>query len=143
MAVPVTDRLMVPDELQDLHQQAVAVRKQAYAPYSKYAVGAALQAESGAVYVGANVENAAYPVTMCAERAALFSAVAHGERSFETIVIVSENGGAPCGACRQALSEFGSQLRVVTADVQGAVHLDCSLQDLLPDSFGRENLTRT
>lgn len=129
------------DELiQELYSRAAQVRQQAHAPYSGYKVGAALLAESGEIYLGANVENAAYPVTMCAERAALFSAVTAGERSFQAIVIVTENAGAPCGSCRQALAEFSGDLRVVTTDLEGNPNLDCSLDQLLPDSFGPGDL---
>lgn len=132
--------MLTEELLQMLQQRAGEARQQAYAPYSKYRVGAALLAKSGEIYPGANVENAAYPVTMCAERAALFNAVTHGEREFEAIVIVTENGGAPCGSCRQALSEFGRDLQVVTADTQGNLHLNRALSDLLPDSFGPGDL---
>lgn len=141
MEMPTTAKLMLADDLyQRLHREAVAAREQAYAPYSKYAVGASLLASSGVSYAGANVENAAYPDGMCAERAALFAAVSNGERAFEAIVIVTENGGAPCGSCRQALSEFGVGLQVITADLDGKAHLNCSLEDLLPHSFGPADL---
>jgi cytidine deaminase len=85
---------------------AQAVRAHSYSPYSKYAVGAALRGTSGKIYSGVNVENAAYPLTICAERAAIFSAVSQGERSFTAIAVVTANGGTPCGACRQVLAEF-------------------------------------
>ncbi len=134
-------RPMLADEgLQRLHAEALAVRKHAYAPYSGYAVGAALLTSSGQSYSGTNVENAAYPEGMCAERSALFAAVSSGEREFEAIVIVTENAGAPCGACRQALSEFGVDLQVVTTDLEGAVHLNCTLDELLPHAFGPGDL---
>ena len=86
--------------------RAMDARQYAYAPYSKYAVGAALLANSGAIYHGVNVENAAYPTSMCAERTAVFTAVAEGDKAFNAIVVATENGGSPCGACRQVLSEF-------------------------------------
>ncbi len=91
----------------ELVKRAVEARRHAYAPYSKYAVGAALLGKTGQMFSGANVENAAYPTGMCAERTALFHAVSEGEREFAAIAVVTENGGSPCGACRQALSEFG------------------------------------
>ena len=85
---------------------AQAVRAHSYSPYSKYAVGAAVRGTSGEIYSGVNVENAAYPLTICAERAAIFAAVAQGERSFTALAVVTANGGTPCGACRQVLAEF-------------------------------------
>lgn len=128
------------DQIQPLQSKAVAVREQAYAPYSNYRVGAALLARSGEVYTGANVENAAYPASMCAERSALFAAVSRGERAFEAIVITTENSGAPCGSCRQVLSEFAEDLQVITTDLDGNVHLDLPLSQLLPHSFGPGDL---
>lgn len=123
----------------DLLEAAYKAREHAYAPYSKFAVGAALVTKSGSVFTGANVENASYPVGMCAERAALFAAVAQGHRSFEAIAIAGPEGVAltPCGACRQALSEFGD-LRVVRDGRE-----DVALRELLPDAFGPQHLART
>jgi cytidine deaminase len=120
--------------------EATLVRKWAYAPYSKYAVGAALIAESGKIYSGVNVENAAYPTGICAERTAVFKAISDGERKFEAIVIVSENGGAPCGSCRQVLSEFGLDIIVITADIEGKVVQEMTLRELLPGAFLPEDL---
>ena len=91
---------------QELISQAAQAREHAYAPYSRYAVGAALLTRSGRVYTGCNVENASYSLTLCAERVALFKAVSEGEREFQAIAIVTSNGGSPCGACRQVLAEF-------------------------------------
>lgn len=124
----------------DLIERARVARANAYAPYSNYEVGAAILTGSGQVFSGANVENASYPTTMCAERSAVFAAVGQGQRSFEAIVVMSENGGAPCGACRQVLSEFGLDLRVVSVDSQGKVHLESSLEQLMPNAFGPEDL---
>ncbi len=120
--------------------QALEVRRHAYAPYSHYPVGAALLAESGKVYTGVNVENAAYPSGMCAERVAVFKAVSEGERKFTAIVVATDNGGTPCGACRQVLAEFGLDLEVLVVDGQGKILLDTTLEALLPASFGPENL---
>lgn len=90
--------------------------------------------------LGANVENASYPLSICAERTALFAAVAQGHRSFEAIAIVGPDGAriSPCGACRQALREFGEEIRVIRAD-----RADVTLADLLPDAFGPQTLDRT
>jgi cytidine deaminase len=122
-----------------LVQQAADARRQAYAPYSGYDVGAALLTASGRVYTGCNVENAVYPLVMCAERVAVFEAVCRGERDFEAIAVVTENGGAPCGSCRQVLREFGEQTVVLIADSQGNVR-ETTVGELLPDSFSAADL---
>ena len=98
---------------------AAEARKKAYAPYSNFAVGAALLAKSGRVYTGCNVENVSYGLTVCAERVAVFKAVSEGEREFEAIAVVTENGVTPCGACRQVLIEFGDDIQVIVADTAG------------------------
>jgi cytidine deaminase len=129
----------MPAAAAELLAVARAARDHAYAPYSGFSVGAALQANTGEVFTGVNVENASYPVSMCAERAALFAAVAQGHRAFRAIAIVGPDGVAtsPCGACRQALSEFGVDLAIVREGRD-----DVPLRDLLPDAFGREALER-
>jgi cytidine deaminase len=123
----------------ELLEAARKARGHAYAPYSNFTVGAALVTKGGDVITGANVENASYPVGMCAERTALFAAVAQGHRTFDAIAIVGPEGVAltPCGACRQALSEFG-ELRVIREGRD-----DVTLRDLLPDAFGPRHLART
>jgi cytidine deaminase len=123
---------------QELVEKARAARANAYAPYSHYAVGAALRAGSGKVYTGANVENASYPVGLCAERVALFSAVAAGEREFRAIAVVTEEGASPCGACRQALVEFGREIEVILADGRGSIGQVITLERLLPFAFGEK-----
>jgi cytidine deaminase len=125
---------------QQLIQSAQQVRQWAYAPYSHYHVGAALLSTSGKIYDGVNVENAAYPTSMCAERVALFKAVSEGERQFTAIAVVTDNAGSPCGACRQALSEFGLQLIVLIADGQGQLIKELPLAELLPGAFGPDDL---
>jgi cytidine deaminase len=122
---------MTPEELIDLAKQ---VRKKAYAPYSRYKVGAALLGKSGKVYTGCNVENASYSHTVCAERTAVLKAVSEGEREFEAVAVVTKNGGSPCGACRQVLSEFSPELIVYIADKDGE-YRTTTLKKLLPDSF--------
>lgn len=124
----------------ELIRRAQAVRRRAYAPYSNYPVGAALLGRSGQIYEGANVENAAYPNTMCAERNAVFRAVSDGERAFDAIAVVTENGGAPCGACRQVLSEFGGEVLVIVADTTGKIHHKTPLHELIPHAFGPQDL---
>ncbi len=125
---------MKPLDREALIAQALAAREQAYAPYSRYRVGAALLGRSGRVYTGCNVENVAYPLTICAERTALVKAVSEGEREFVAIAVVTENGGSPCGACRQTLCEFGSEIVVLIADISGT-YRETTVAELLPDSF--------
>jgi cytidine deaminase len=119
---------------------AIDASRRAYAPYSKYHVGAALRAADGAVYQGCNIENASYPVTICAERVALVKAVSEGVREFETIAVVTHNGGSPCGMCRQMLFEFAPHLRVLIADTEGTLHHDLRLSELLLHGFGPSKL---
>jgi cytidine deaminase len=121
---------------------AQQAREQAYAPYSNYAVGAALLSKSGKTYLGANVENAAYPTSMCAERVALFKAVTEGEREFAAIAVVTRDGGSPCGSCRQALAEFGLKPEVFVANAAGELVITSTVGELLPGAFGPENLER-
>jgi cytidine deaminase len=124
---------------QELIQLAQAAREKAYAPYSKYRVGAALLTASGQVFAGCNVENAVYPLTTCAERAAVVKAVSEGQREFAAIAIATRNGSSPCGACRQVLREFAPRLRVLLVDDAHHVQ-EFALEQLLPESFGPESL---
>ena len=124
----------------ELIELALAARKNAYAKYSNYSVGAALLGVSGKIYTGVNVENASYPLCMCAERTAIFKAVSEGEREFHAIAIASENGGSPCGGCRQVLSEFGLDIQVITVDRDGNINLDTRVEDLLPSAFKPSDL---
>ncbi len=128
--------------VQKLFETAVAAAGRAYIPYSHYAVGAALRAQDGTVFSGCNVENAAYPATICAERTALVKAVSEGYQQFDLLVVVTGNGGSPCGTCRQMLFEFAPHLRVITADLKGTIYTDRLLSDLLPDGFGPDSLAR-
>jgi cytidine deaminase len=118
---------------------AAQARERAYAPYSRYAVGAALLGKSGRVYTACNVENAVYPLTICAERAAVFKAVSEGEREFEAIAVVTSNGGSPCGSCRQVLAEFGPDIRVLIATPERLI-AEWKVCDLLPSAFGARDL---
>jgi cytidine deaminase len=127
---------------QHLVEAAIQARRWAYAPYSHYAVGAALLTESGKIYEGVNVENAAYPTTMCAERVAVFKAVSEGEHRFEAIAVVTSNGGTPCGSCRQVLAEFGVDTVVVIADESGRVIQESTVAELLPGAFLPADLSR-
>ncbi len=119
---------------------AIEARSKAYTPYSRFAVGAALLAKSGRIYTGSNVENASYGLTVCAERVAVFKAVSEGERDFSAIAVVTENGVAPCGACRQVLIEFGADIQVIVADASGRVHRVCTVEELIPCYFTPDDL---
>jgi cytidine deaminase len=122
---------------------ALTARARAYAPYSNYPVGAALLTKSERVYTGVNVENAAYPATVCAERVAVFKAVSEGERDFRAIAVVTENGGYPCGSCRQVLSEFGQDIVVIIADKDGVLIEEISIRELLPGAFTPQFLDKS
>ena len=125
----------------DLVRIANQVRKWAYAPYSKYQVGAAVLTESGRVYDGVNIENAAYPVTVCAERVAIFKAISNGEKEFQAIAVVTKNGGMPCGSCRQVMAEFSPEMLVIIADENEAIKTEMKVSDLLPGAFRADSLT--
>ena len=132
---------MLSDEVrQMLIQTAQAARKWAYAPYSGYAVGAALLTTSGRVYDGVNVENAAYPTGTCAERVAVFKAISEGEREFEAIAVVTVNGGSPCGSCRQVMTEFGLQTVLLLANADGQLIQETTVAELLPGAFRPQDL---
>ena len=119
---------------------ARAAQQHAYAPYSHFRVGCALEADDGRVFVGCNVENASYGLTICAERAAVCAAVAAGAQRFRRAVVVSDADppAAPCGACRQVLSEFGGDLRIDS--VGSARTMSWTVAELLPAAFGKEQL---
>jgi len=129
---------MSPEELIAL---AIDARQRAYVPYSRFPVGAALLGRSGAVYLGCNVENVSFGLTVCAERVAVFKAVSQGETEFDAVAVVTSTGGSPCGACRQVLAEFSYDMRVYLADPSGAFR-SFTLRRLLPQAFLPEELTR-
>jgi len=118
----------------ELIQSASEARLKAYAPYSRFAVGAAVQCRSGAIYVGTNIENISYGLTICAERIAIGSAIAAGEREFVAIAVVADTAEpiVPCGACRQFLAEFAPDLIIVSATLRGDQKIE-NLSHLLPD----------
>lgn len=129
-------------QAEQLITAACAARKHAYAPYSKFCVGAALLSADGRVFAGCNVENASYGLTICAERVALGRAIAEGVRKFVAIAVVydAKQEAVPCGACRQMLREFGEELVVLCATTRGN-YTARTLRELLPTSFGPEQLT--
>lgn len=129
-----------PEIKQKLITTALDVRKNAYSCYSNYNVGAALLSADGQVFTGANIENAVFSLTICAERAAVASAVSHGQQEFEAIAVVTKDGGTPCGSCRQVLAEFSQDILVIIADEKGKVLHELSVGELLPITFNSNNL---
>jgi cytidine deaminase len=125
--------------LAELFRVAQTARRSAYAPYSHYAVGAAVQTADGRTFPGCNVENASFGLTNCAERTALFTAACQGVREVVACAVVTEDGGTPCGACRQVLAEFapkdGTPLRVYLLNAAGDVVQETTIADLLPGAF--------
>jgi cytidine deaminase len=121
-------------QFDDLIARAINARSKAYAPYSKFAVGAAIKCKSGAIFGGANIENRSFGLTICAERVAIGTAVAAGERDFVAIAVTADSDEpiVPCGACRQFLAEFNPDLIIVSATVRGDRKMD-NLSRLLPD----------
>ena len=125
----------------ELIQAAAEQLDQAYVPYSHFPVGAALECGDGTVYTGCNIENAAFPCTICAERAAIFKAVSEGHRTFRRIVVAgrSEKFCVPCGSCRQVMREFAPEMEVICLNGKGEAR-QYTLRQLLPESFGPEYL---
>jgi len=128
---------------QELIRAAKSVYDNAYAPYSHYRVAAAVLTDDGTVYTGCNVENAVYPLTICAERTAIFNAVSDGRRKIVALAVVTANSGSPCGSCRQVMREFGTdEMPIYVADVTGAYRTH-TLGELLPESFSGDDLDVT
>lgn len=123
------------EHIQYLIAEAKRARHLAYAPYSRFLVGAALETKEGKIFSGCNIENAAYGVSMCAERVAVFKAVSEGFRDFIALAVVTgPDGAAPCGACRQVLAEFNLKMSVIMANLRGEYRL-ATVSELLPDAF--------
>ena len=131
---------ITPEQREALARTACESRGKAYAPYSNYHVGAAALGESGLIYSGANIENAAYSPTICAERLAIFKAVEAGERRIAAVAVCTDEGATPCGPCRQVMLEFGPEMTVLVVDAAGE-HRETSLPALLPDAFRPENVS--
>ena len=129
-------------EKQGLVDLANTARERAYVPYSRYAVGSSIRTKNGRIFTGVNIENAAYPQTMCAERVAIFKAVSEGEKDFEVITVVTDNGGSPCGGCRQVMAEFGLSTIVILADGKGKILQETTVEQLLPGAFTPEHLPK-
>ncbi|MEA1960326.1 MAG: cytidine deaminase [Bacillota bacterium] len=124
---------------EELLELAIQAKKKAYVPYSSFRVGAALLTKTGRVFIGANIENASYGLTVCAERNAIFAAVLEGERAFESIAIVGSGEGYvfPCGACLQVMAEFSKDMTVIVAD-EVLHYKTFQLKELLPQMFTLE-----
>ncbi|MFY9416233.1 MAG: cytidine deaminase [bacterium] len=133
--------MLTEDRIQRLIQAAREARERAYAPYSNFFVGAALETDGGRIFSGCNIENAAYGASMCAERVALFKAVSEGFTDFAALALVTEgpNIPSPCGACRQVLSEFTPAMPVIMANMAGEYRVKTVAQ-LLPAAFSGANL---
>lgn len=127
---------------QELCQKAQDMLSLSYSPYSHFPVGAAIECTDGTVYTGCNIENAAYGPSICAERVAVFKAVSEGKRDFVRIAVAGSTKAfcAPCGVCRQVLQEFAPELEVLLVNCDGET-LELTQKDLLPYSFGSENLS--
>ena len=128
------------EKMQELITKAKEAWEKAYAPYSNYQVGAAVLTENGEIFTGVNVENAVYPLTICGERAAIFNAVSHGQKSFQAIAVVTRNGGTPCGSCRQVMAEFGMETLVLMANSDGEILQSLTVKELLPSAFGKADI---
>ena len=131
---------------QELCSAAIEAMKKSYSPYSNYTVGAALLCKNGRIYTGCNIENAAYSPSICAERTAFFKAVSEGERDFTAIAVAGgkdgeiQNGAPPCGVCRQVMAEFcGGDFEILVVTGKKSCK-SYTLSELLPESFGPENL---
>lgn len=126
-------------EQKELVEQAIVARKNAYAPYSNYHVGVALKTAAGQVFTGANVENASYGLTICAERTAVFKAVSEGQANIKMLALVTRDGGMPCGGCRQVINEFNPNAQIIVTDVNRRKIMVSTLKDLLPVGFGPQS----
>ncbi|MDP4083626.1 MAG: cytidine deaminase [Bacillota bacterium] len=129
-------------EEKELLKEAMKARELAYVPYSKFKVGAALVSKDGQVFHGCNIENAAYSMTNCAERTALFKAYSEGVTQFETLFVVADTDGpvSPCGACRQVISELcDADMEVVLTNLKGDIQR-ITVRDLLPGAFSPKDL---
>ena len=133
---------MVSNEV--LIEEAKVARQKAYVPYSNFQVGAALLAADGTIYHGCNIENAAYPMTNCGERSAIFSAISQGERNFVKLAVVADSPRPvpPCGACRQVISELcPSDMEVILSNLHGDVQV-LTVAELLPGAFNMEDMEK-
>lgn len=127
-------------ETRELIKKALKAQKNAYAPYSKFYVGAAVLTREGNVFTGCNIENASYTPTICAERTAIYKAVSEGYKEIEKLVVIgNKNFTYPCGVCRQVIREFGKDIKIIVASSEEE-YREYKLEELLPYSFGPEDL---
>lgn len=129
-------------QIEELASEAKQAMKMAYVPYSKFPVGAALEAQDGTIYHGCNIENSSYGLSNCAERTAIFKAVSEGVTSFKSITVIGDTAGpiAPCGSCRQVIAEFcAPNMPVYLTNLKGDVH-QTTVEQLLPGAFSKEDL---
>ena len=124
-----------------LFHAAKKARKHAYTPYSNFRVGAALLAKTGEIYTGCNIENVSYSLTNCAERTAIFKAISEGEQNFEALLLLTDTEDliSPCGACRQVIREFGDDITILMANLDGDIK-KINISDLLPTAFNKGDL---
>ena len=127
------------EDWRSLIAEAIKAAKYAYAPYSNYKVGVALLTNNGKIYRGCNVENAAYRPSICAEQTAIVKAISEGDKQFRAMAVATKNRVTPCGVCRQVIREFAPTLPIIITDMDGNAQI-LNLTDLLPHSFGPENL---
>ena len=130
---------------EQLIQEAKEMRDKAYVPYSNFRVGAALKSKSGVLYTGCNIENAAFPVSCCAERVAIFKAISEGETAFEALAVAADTPGpvSPCGSCRQVMSEFFDEMVQIHLVNMGNNKTTVTVENLLPFSFQSDDMTDT
>lgn len=124
-----------------LLKEAEKARKKAYTPYSKFKVGAAVLTSDGKIFTGCNIENASFGLTVCAERVAILKAISEGSYKFEAIAIIGDTNRpcSPCGACRQVISEFGKDIKIVMSNLKGEVKIK-KISELLPEAFSKNDL---
>lgn len=134
------DVTITKEKQQELIHRAALAAKKAYAPYSHYHVGAAILTASGEIYDGCNIENASYSATICAERAAVFKAVSECNKEWVAMALVTKDGGAPCGCCRQVINEFNPNLPIFIANEKEELVRETPLSSLLTHAFGPANL---
>lgn len=126
--------------IQGLTDRAVDAQKDSYCPYSHYKVSAAVLTDSGKIFTGANIENATYSPSCCAERVAIYNAVTHGHKDIKAIAIVLTEGGSPCGVCRQVMNEFNPHTYIFCANREGEIFSEYQLNEILPHAFGPSHL---
>lgn len=129
-----------PSIVKEMAQKAVDAQEHSYCPYSHFKVTAAVLTESGKIFTGANIENATYTPTCCAERVAIFKAVSEGHRDIKAVLITIAGEGTPCGVCRQVINEFNPEAFIFCANQEGEVFYEHKLNELLPLAFGPVNL---